>query len=262
MIRTRDFFLYLVALFFVILAATHTGFSKTVGEELRALVKFGTPSENIAALTNEDEDARLTRLTALKSQIAAGEGVVSDAPPDFESVDQRRAAEAASTSPENGFVGDRTAQYCGAPVAPLAVQTWPRDNTLRLSEGEWVVFENITETVTIGSTTGDQLVEVPYLALPIRSVRTGFDTCLPDTLIGVTTAGQPLRNENAGLYAGFAETAVIGYTRDGFTVYGPVADASVLDSCGGQYVNGRYQYHVRTGEPFVIACYAGIPVEL
>jgi len=40
-------------------------------------------------------------------------------------------------------------------------------------------------------------------------------------------------------------TQLVGYAMDGYPLYGPVADASVLDECNGQTVNGQYQYHAR-----------------
>jgi hypothetical protein len=38
---------------------------------------------------------------------------------------------------------------------------------------------------------------------------------------------------------------LLGYALDGFPIYGPVSDVSVLDGCNGRTVNGQYQYHVR-----------------
>jgi hypothetical protein len=37
----------------------------------------------------------------------------------------------------------------------------------------------------------------------------------------------------------------LGYALDGFPIYGPLSDDSVLDACNGQTVDGQYQYHVR-----------------
>ena len=43
------------------------------------------------------------------------------------------------------------------------------------------------------------------------------------------------------------ETDHIGWSLDGFPIFGPVDDPeSVLDECNGRTVNGNYQYHVRT----------------
>jgi hypothetical protein len=38
---------------------------------------------------------------------------------------------------------------------------------------------------------------------------------------------------------------LLAYALDGFPIYGPLVDASVLDACNGRTVNGKYQYHVK-----------------
>ncbi len=42
-----------------------------------------------------------------------------------------------------------------------------------------------------------------------------------------------------------SEDDLLGYALDGFKIYGPLADASVLDDCNGRTVSGEYRYHVR-----------------
>jgi len=41
-------------------------------------------------------------------------------------------------------------------------------------------------------------------------------------------------------------TDLIAYAIDGFPIYGPVSDPSILDGCNGRFLNNKYQYHVRT----------------
>lgn len=44
-----------------------------------------------------------------------------------------------------------------------------------------------------------------------------------------------------------SSTELLGYAMDGYPMYGPVDDDSVLDACNGvEDGNGNYQYHVRT----------------
>ena len=38
----------------------------------------------------------------------------------------------------------------------------------------------------------------------------------------------------------------MGYALDGFEIYGPVDDDSILDECNGRFYDGIYQYHLRT----------------
>ena len=42
-----------------------------------------------------------------------------------------------------------------------------------------------------------------------------------------------------------SENDLLGYALDGYPIYGPLPDASILDDCNGRTVNGQYQYHVR-----------------
>ena len=37
---------------------------------------------------------------------------------------------------------------------------------------------------------------------------------------------------------------LLGYALDGFPIYGPVSDPSILDGCNGLTIGGQYQYHV------------------
>jgi hypothetical protein len=42
-----------------------------------------------------------------------------------------------------------------------------------------------------------------------------------------------------------SEDDLLGYALDGFAIYGPLSDDSVLDDCNGRTVDGVYRYHVR-----------------
>lgn len=264
MIRTRDLVLYLAVLFFIVLAAVHTGVSGRAVAGIETL--FVTPTTEVtpSAYVPDAEDTLAARWQQLKARLAAGDGYLPDTPAVFTSVDQVVSDTAGASGTDSiGFLGERTPMWCGAPVASPAVQNWPRTVQLTIADGQRVVETMVEVAETVGSTTETRRsTEVVASSLPIRSIRSTFDSCLPDTLIGVTTNGTPLTNDAATQLTAVASTQPIGYTRDGFTIYGPVADPSVLDACGGVYVNGVYQYHIRVDEPFVIACYGGVPVAI
>ncbi len=264
MIRTRDFILYLTVLGFVLLGATYTGFSERAASTA-AVIMLPEVAEapTVSAFAYERPNTLAQRWQELRQRLAGGEGYRRDAPAVFTSVDQTAAQEAAEATSSAGFSGVRSVQWCGAPVPAAMVASWPAGGTLRVVEGQRTLVVETTEEINNGSTTEMVLTEEIALALPIRTVRSTFDSCVPDTLVGVTTAGQPLLNDAASTYQNFLETQVVGYTRDGFAVYGPVADAAQLDACGGRYsLNGQYQYHVRTNEPFILGCYAGVPINI
>lgn len=58
----------------------------------------------------------------------------------------------------------------------------------------------------------------------------------------VHAPGMSIRNSTE-----LTETDHIGWSLDGFPIFGPVDDPdALLDECNGRTVNGNYQYHVRT----------------
>ena len=48
-----------------------------------------------------------------------------------------------------------------------------------------------------------------------------------------------------------SENDLLGYALDGYPIYGPLPDASILDECNGQTIDGQYQYHVRVSHLIV-----------
>lgn len=262
MIRTRDVILYLSILGFIVLGAVHTGLANRTTSTIATFFGSDIPAEEVSAFLIADESDPTSRWQELRERLAAGDGYAADAPAVFTSVDQIARAEATSTEPDTVVNGDRAVQWCGSPLPNMLVGTWPTETELTQVEGQRVITSTVQTEVTIGTSTETVTETATVATLPVRSVRSTFESCLPDTLIGVTPTGQPLTNDQAPQYTNTAPTTLLGYSRDGFAVYGPVSDPSVLDVCGGQYVNGNYQYHIRSNESFILGCYAGVPVQL
>lgn len=264
MIRTRDFLLYLIVLGFLIVGAVYTGLSERTVSEMREILFTAVPAAPSSTVFTTEETISLdARRAELQARLEAGEGQLADAPPVFVSVDQLALQEQAeATSSLSDFSGARAVQWCSGPLSSPLIARWPTNSQLTTVEGQRVLTSTQREIVQMGSSTETVVTEETFLALPIRTVRTSFASCLTDTLIGVTIGGQPLTNEMAGQFLGAGARQAIGYTRDGFTVFGPLEDDTLLDECGGQYVNGQYQYHVRVSEPFILGCYAGVPTTL
>lgn len=262
MIRTRDFLLYVVVLMFLIIGVVYTGMFRAPAEVVTETgIQLTKPGLELSAVPSEELDTRAERLAALRAKIAAGEGDIVTAPPVFVSVDQVAAAQARENATSGPATENRSATYCGVPVAHVATLDWPTITEVRVVEGAYVFSTLVSETVLVGTSTETRETITPVLDVPIRTIRTNFDSCLPDTLVGVTSAGRPLVNTTASQFNSVPATSLVGYARDGFSIYGPLADSSVLDSCGGYYnAAGVYQYHIRANEPFILGCYAGIPI--
>ena len=262
MLRTRDFLLYLIVLGFLIVIAVATTQTRSgIAAPLLDRIGFSSaPAPTLEVQQVPVSDKRAERLAALQAKIAEGEGQLISAPPDFSSVDSVSSDVAVIAT---GTVAIAPVQYCGIPTPHPAASSWPAAAYIADRSADTITIKRVVRTTeTVGTTTTSQTAFSNFASLPIRVIRSNFDSCLPDTTIGVNAGGQLLDNRQTDLFAHFAPTDVVGYTRDGFTLFGPVPDESVLDTCGGQYVGGLYQYHVRVGAEGLISCYAGIPVSL
>lgn len=262
MIRTRDFLLYMLVLVFLLIATSYTGLAKQDAREWTA------PADSIPVPSEEDVytaevfsgDAQsASALERMREKIAAGKGEIIGAPPVMTSVDTLPSQSDAATTTLMQTTGT---QYCSVAYTHHKVANWPPGTNVVTNDGvRQVLYQTQTEE-TVGSSTQMVTHNEVWSEVPIRTVRTAFDSCLPDMTIGITTTGQPLSNSAGMLYQTYAAADIVGYARDGFPIYGPVLDESGLDSCGGLYAGGQYQYHVRAGTADILSCFAGVPADL
>lgn len=265
MIRKRDFILVVAAGVFLLLVASTMRFGDAHDGVLRSVdgdALVSRESEYDAEVVGR-ADAEL-RTQTLREKLSAGEGVAEEGEPILTSVDDALAAEAAAEAEllaelEAETAASRVVTYCSGRRSHSSVATWPAAPRLEVAAGEYRVVYETQEVTTVGTTTQTTTASAQWQRVPVRTVRTGFDSCLPDSTIGVTPAGRPLENTSAPLYVNTSPQTLIGYTRDGFAVYGPLPDESVLDSCGGLSEAGAYRYHAAADGSALIACYAGIP---
>ncbi len=263
MIRTRDFLLFVTALVFLIMVVFYTVQTKDQGAlSVSDEVDFSAAEvQDITISGVPKNDSRADRLADLQKKIAAGEGQLISAPPVFTSVDSPDTVSFDESVVSTGTVASISpVQYCGNAIPHIKTNDWPNQPRLAVAIDVSVQFD--TQLIQkVGSSTQSVLVTDVYTTLPIRTIRSNFDSCLPDTTIGVTTNGLPLLNTDAWQYQAVPGGVKIGFARDGFGIYGPITPKEELDDCGGQYVNGTYQYHVSNTEN-IISCFAGIPVDL
>lgn len=273
MIRTRDFILYLCVLMFVILGAVYTGVTSRVSDSVSLFVFSGSDDAPPALEVIDPSEPydRAGRVAELRQKIAAGGGEVSGSAPASDTfVD-----EPASPSDEVLLVDAPTAtssaiarvvQYCGGVAAPY-VSSGQRIDAVK-NEGSMRVLyrENAAQPPVSTTSTSSVTVSLQKIGeLPLRTARSASNTCLPDILIGVYQAGSswfPLTNAQARAFGAYQSNQLIGYSRDGFGIYGAMSDESALDACGGQVVSGVYQYHLRSDDLFILGCYAHAPVPL
>ncbi len=126
---------------------------------------------------------------------------------------------------------------------------------LKVSEREGV-RQVYRETVLGTSTVPTKTV---LLELPLRSKPAG-QTCISSDVVAISINGALIRNTDARAYAGTPPERLIGYTLDGFPLYGGLSVAP--DVCGGAVVSGQYRYGLSLERDTVLRCFVANPVAL
>jgi hypothetical protein len=245
MIRTRDFLVYVLTLVFLVSAIGYTVITDGVQSHAIAVGELSTVPEAAAAfgaLANAPENDRDTYIQAMREKIAQGLGTVAGEPVVLTSVDE---------TPDPGPTQSegRAVLWCDVPErVDLVIADWnSAPVTLTTMESTHVYsHESDAGSVTL-------------LELPIRQSRSSADTCLSHEIVGVALDGSLIKNDDAGRFSGMPAAGLVGYALDGFPIYGPTTDSSVLDTCGGGDTGSGYAYHLRIGENFVLGCYAAQP---
>ncbi len=248
MISSRDFVLSVLVLVCIIGGILFT----LAREGASGKITFPSEVKEYGVITSDPKYDTNQRLLTLQEKITSGDGLLESAPPVFKSLDQLRAESAAKEAQEASEAAiaalPLSAQYCaGVSGGPL----WSGVDEVRMRNNE----RQFVAIRAVGTTT-EQYIK---FTLPQRSIRSSFESCIDSTIIGATVTGHPLQNTDVSSYQGSYQGALIGYTRDGFTLYGPVPNPETLDRCGGRYEGGEYRYHVRANASTLISCFAGVP---
>lgn len=247
MIRTRDFFLFVVVVVFLLVGigtAVADRFSKVQTVSTEPI--FVTSEINEVASVAVQEPDRASRRAQYRDTIAAGATLYI----------QEEFYEADALDGDEDDVVGNTVQYCPnyrAYAGQLLGNTMP----LIVREGARVIYQEEAIQASTSVATAERTVA---LAIPLRAIVAGSPACLSTDVIGVTLGGTLIRNTDVVRYAGFSATTLIGYALDGLPIYGQ-SDVP-LDQCGGAVVNGQYQYHLSLDADTLLRCFTGVPAEL
>ena len=218
-----------------------------------ALVVFANPSEDsvTATIASENPPSREDRIAELRKKIA-GREIDAVAMVDSEEVAPEEEVEpAVTTAVEKEEM--RCANYQQSAVS------WSSAGVIITEvEGARLVYKEGTPTV-VGSTsipTRNVLAE-----LPLRSRPTSTGNCIGSDVIGISTQGSLIRNNEVVAYSNFGPGALVGYALDGFPIYAGNPTGAV-DLCGGATVFGQYRYFVSLAQKTIISCYSGTPISL
>lgn len=253
MIRTRDFLLFVIIVVFLLLGIGTTLVYEKFQQVTGAVTKvdFNNQISELEVETIQNGDDRAANLARLKEKISEG-SVISV--PDIDTVIVQETKE-----PETSIT-NRTVNYCENLTDHTNLKSsWPAKVVVSEVEGARMVYEQIMVIASSASSTTQSIEEVPLLQLSLNQVREAKDNCLPSDVIGITTTGGLLTNNDVSRYSIASELTLIGYALDGLPIYGVRTDASHLDSCGGESGSLGYRYYLRSGENFVLGCFAGTP---
>ncbi len=252
MVRTRDFVLFLLVVAVLLLAI--------VGTELWQMTKasvldgwWGTTTEerDYTAEVPVVEDTRESKLASLREKVAERLSLKS-AEPAPEEVEEPPVETTAATTTTTAEVAEVT--KCPA-YRERQIAWVPQAISQENREGVRVYFEpGIPDPLS--STTPETIRAI----IPLRSWPGANPNCLPSDIVGVAIDGSLIRNDELALYTVFGGDTLIGYSLDGFPIYG---QSSVkTDTCGGAIVGGTYRYIVDDTRAGIINCFAGEPASI
>jgi hypothetical protein len=251
--RTRNFVLFLIGGFLVIAGMgiyaapdVHLRSGSSVATAIVPLLdgKEITYGADVPPTT----DDRAARLADLKAKLAEQTIIAApDTPLEATtSVTEPVKSVATSTVPKMTEV-----QKCSG-YTPASV-SWPAHQIV-MHEQEGVRFY----TQTVPDATGSSTSEVLRVRIAERTWPLGSSSCLPTDVVGIATDGSLIRNGDLALYKVFSGTTEIGYSLDGYPIYGVTPDVET-DSCGGAMVAGAYRYVIDSKRGAIITCFSGIP---
>jgi hypothetical protein len=270
MIRTRDFLLFLSAVFFLSSSIAATMVADTIGlaGSQAGAVRVATeadippPVVPMGALLGEPSTIdRAANLAAMRERLAALD--LGAAPVSVTEAPALPVGESMDTLPDAVTDLQTCTTYSEVAWADMpGVQ-------FRIAEGARLLYRTlapasapvITDTPGTSSAPVSEVpAEVVLAQLPVRELPMPSPTCIPHDVVGVALDGSLIRNDETALYSVFGPDTLVGYALDGFPIYG--TSGLPTDDCGGMVVGGTYRYYQSAERKTVLNCYAAVPVGL
>ena len=253
--RKRDFVLFGLVVLFLVTGIISTSVWQSLGERLiggEVIIKTGDAVERTALLPELPDEATLRqrRLEEMRARLAAERDTIITAP------EPEAVAEATIVATEPELPP-------AVPTCPTPTMTqiaWdPRSLTLQESEGALIVYRIPAAVITTGTSTETyQSSPDVLLQIPLRMFAQQKE-CITTDIIGIAMDGSLIRNTETALYGIFGPDTQVGYTLDGFPLYGS-SGGMVVDECGGATVAGSYRYYV--GSESILGCFMAEPIVL
>ena len=258
MIRTRNFFLFILVLAFLLGAIVLTVWfsADTNATTSYREMLFGAETATMTAEIGTPKDDKQSRLEALRKKLSTYTDVAL-APTEVEVVSEPAATATTSEpiKPDALAIVQRCANYRSVNVPQLTGGL-----TYGESGGQRTFSVTETSAVDASSTvvTANQKI---VFTLPLRMGNLGVKDCISADIVAVSPTGVPIRNSDVAVYSGSGESTLIGYTIDGLTLFGKTSSIDT-DECGGATVGGVYRYYLSPERATLINCFVAIPVAL
>ena len=227
MIRSRDLVIFVSILLFLVL-----GITVTYLKDAYAPLFLGTPvvfnqdanaSTSFQATTNEKVNNRASTIERLKKALAMNTETIKIQP----SVESEISDIRPETNTENTPSVDAKIKVlsCGSTDDSLSLMPrWPRSFvTIEVKDGMRLVVHTqesttpvlfSTTTASSSAMTQKEVVVTSLLQMKMYPLVLGTPTCVPSTIIGVTSSGALLSNSDASFYKTTSSDVLIGYARD------------------------------------------------
>ena len=260
MLRTRDFILFFAVIVFLLIAIAatvwHSGRapgSITVSKDMM----FDSTTATYTAAVVSMPDTKSDRLAILRKKISdLGPMIAAPEPTEPTEPTEPAATEPEQPSATSTVAVTDTVDLC----ATHRIKSVPELTGQLLyveRDGSRVFYSNASQFAVATATVSDTIV----LTLPLRTTPLNFASCIGTDVVAVTVSGAPIRNADYAKYHGLGEATLIGYTLDGFPLYGATSNLAT-DSCGGASIGGAYRYYLSEERDGVLGCFSGIPITL
>lgn len=259
MIRTRNFFLFILVLAFLLGAILLTlwfSASDARQEQYTDMVFGNDEAKPMTAEVVTEEDKRESRLASLRAKLAKFTDVAMA--PSTEDVPVENTDTSSSTTTDVA-PAKATADLC-ANYGAVSVPSLNGALVYKINAGQRT-FNIIENQPASSSTTEPTVITTTVFTLPLRTAALPTSSCIGSDIVAITPTGAPIRNSDYAKYKGSGEATLIGYTIDGFELYGQ-SSSLATDACGGTTVSGTYRYYLSSERDTILNCFAAVPVAL
>lgn len=261
MLRTRDLALFVAIVGFLVVAIVATlllSHTPGVAGGTVSTVIFDDTTATYTVAVAPVVDPTQARLVALRKKMQA-EGLSSAA---LEPEPVSLPSESSATTSEEVIAApvETKIEMCDVGYSSKTIPGLTGMQLYREQAGQRI-FYTLTPDLAPASTSLPAATESVVFRLPLRTVPLAFTSCIKADIVAITPSGIPIRNSDYVQYQGSGESTLIGYTLDGYQLYGQTSSITT-DACGGAVVDGSYRYYVSAERNGVIGCFAGIPVTL